>query len=62
MSNVEASECVDQPLNVHWCYRIAKGNKIIVPIMAMHRSRELWGDDAMEFKYVRFLPQRVRIR
>nr|BED42949.1 cytochrome P450 monooxygenase [Trametes versicolor] len=40
----------DRHGKLHSEIRIAKGNKIIVPIMAMHRSRELWGEDAMEFK------------
>ncbi|OJT02509.1 Cytochrome P450 3A12 [Trametes pubescens] len=40
----------DRQGKVHSEIRIAKGNKIIVPIMAMHRSREIWGEDAMEFK------------
>ncbi|OSC99351.1 cytochrome P450 [Trametes coccinea BRFM310] len=30
--------------------RIAKGNKVILPILALHRSKEIWGEDALEFK------------
>ncbi|KAI0633787.1 cytochrome P450 [Trametes polyzona] len=30
--------------------RIAKGNKVVVPILAVHRSKDIWGEDAMEFK------------
>ncbi|KAI0360867.1 cytochrome P450 [Trametes cingulata] len=30
--------------------RIAKGNRVALPILAMHRSKEIWGDDVLEFK------------
>ncbi|KZV68237.1 cytochrome P450 [Peniophora sp. CONT] len=30
--------------------RIAKGNRIIIPLMAMNQSQALWGNDAFEFK------------
>ncbi|KAI9059129.1 cytochrome P450 [Trametes sanguinea] len=30
--------------------RIAKGNKVVLPILALHRSKEIWGEDALEFK------------
>ncbi|KAI0824809.1 cytochrome P450 [Trametes gibbosa] len=30
--------------------RIAKGNKVVIPILAMHRSKEIWGEDVLEFK------------
>ena len=33
---------------------ISKGDPIFIPILAMNRSRELWGPDAHEFKYVAF--------
>ncbi|CDO75988.1 hypothetical protein BN946_scf184922.g1 [Trametes cinnabarina] len=29
---------------------IAKGNKVVLPILALHRSKEIWGEDALEFK------------
>ncbi|KAI8989048.1 cytochrome P450 [Trametes punicea] len=32
------------------CIRIAKGNKIIIPIIHMHRSKDIWGEDALEFR------------
>ncbi|OJT05109.1 Cytochrome P450 72A14 [Trametes pubescens] len=35
---------------VHHEIRIAKGNKVIIPILAAHRSKEIWGEDALEFK------------
>ncbi|KAI0644488.1 cytochrome P450 [Trametes meyenii] len=30
--------------------RIAKGNRVVLPVMALHRSKEIWGEDALEFK------------
>ncbi|OSC99352.1 cytochrome P450 [Trametes coccinea BRFM310] len=30
--------------------RIAKGNLVMLPILALHRSKEIWGEDALEFK------------
>lgn len=30
--------------------RISKGSAIIIPILALNRSKKLWGDDAFEFK------------
>ncbi|KAI0373446.1 cytochrome P450 [Pilatotrama ljubarskyi] len=35
---------------VHYGIKIAKGNKVVIPILAVHRSKALWGEDAMEFK------------
>ena len=32
--------------------RIAKGDSILLPILAINRSKRLWGPDAYEFKYV----------
>jgi len=29
---------------------IAKGDRIIIPILAMNRSKDIWGEDAYEFK------------
>ncbi|CDO75989.1 hypothetical protein BN946_scf184922.g2 [Trametes cinnabarina] len=31
--------------------RIAKGNLVMLPILALHRSQEIWGEDALEFRY-----------
>ena len=33
---------------------ISKGDPIFIPILAINRSRELWGPDAHEFKWVSF--------
>lgn len=34
------------------CRRINKGQEMVIPILALNRSKSLWGEDAMEFKYV----------
>ncbi|KII91550.1 hypothetical protein PLICRDRAFT_51689 [Plicaturopsis crispa FD-325 SS-3] len=40
---------------------IAKGNGVIIPILSINRSKELWGEDALEFKPDRWdnLPESV---
>ncbi|KAI0633788.1 cytochrome P450 [Trametes polyzona] len=35
---------------VHNEIRIAKGNRFGIPILAMHRSKAIWGEDALEFR------------
>ncbi|KAI0633802.1 cytochrome P450 [Trametes polyzona] len=30
--------------------RIAKGDEVVVPILSVHRSKAIWGDDALDFK------------
>jgi cytochrome P450 len=35
--------------------RISKGDTIFIPILAMNRRKELWGEDADEFKPERWL-------
>jgi hypothetical protein len=35
-------------------YRIRKGDLVTVPIMRLHKSKEIWGEDAAEFRYVSF--------
>ena len=32
--------------------RVTKGDSIAIPIAALNRSKEMWGEDALEFKYV----------
>lgn len=32
--------------------RIAKGDRISIPILAVHTSKDIWGEDALEFKSV----------
>lgn len=32
--------------------RVCKGQTIQIPILALNRSKEIWGEDAREFKYV----------
>ena len=31
---------------------VSKDDIIFIPILIMNRSKELWGEDAFEFKYV----------
>ena len=40
--------------------RIAKGNRVVIPIMGMNQSRLLWGDDALEFRYDEVVAARSR--
>ncbi|EIM87513.1 cytochrome P450 [Stereum hirsutum FP-91666 SS1] len=42
--------------------RVNKGDTIFIPILAINRSKELWGEDASEFKPERWdnLPEAVR--
>ena len=35
--------------------RIAKGNRVIVPLLAINQSTALWGEDALEWKPERWL-------
>ena len=32
--------------------RVSKGDTIFIPILVINRSKEIWGEDALEFKYV----------
>jgi len=41
---------VDTKGVTHNVIRVCKGDMISIPILALNRSRELWGEDAMEFK------------
>ncbi|KAI0644393.1 cytochrome P450 [Trametes meyenii] len=41
---------VDRFGNVHNEIRIARGNKVVLPILALHRSKEIWGKNALEFR------------
>ncbi|KAI0824243.1 cytochrome P450 [Trametes gibbosa] len=34
---------------------IAKGNRVVIPILTVHRSKEIWGEDVLEFKPERWL-------
>ncbi|KAI0673974.1 cytochrome P450 [Trametes maxima] len=36
--------------NTHNEIRIAKGEKVVIPILAFHRSKDIWGEGALEFK------------
>ncbi len=35
--------------------RISKGASILIPILALNRSKKYWGEDAHEFKCVTIL-------
>ncbi|KAI0329989.1 cytochrome P450 [Cubamyces sp. BRFM 1775] len=41
---------VDRNGQVQDSIKISKGTPIIIPILALNRSKKLWGDDAFEFK------------
>ncbi|KAI0329991.1 cytochrome P450 [Cubamyces sp. BRFM 1775] len=41
---------VDRHGQVQDCIRISKGSPILIPILALNRSKKLWGEDAFEFK------------
>ena len=44
---------VANPMNIlSLSHSVSKGDPILIPIMAINRSRELWGSDGLEFKYV----------
>ena len=32
-------------------HRIKKGDTLLIPVLALNRSKSIWGDDALEFKY-----------
>ena len=32
------------------CDRVSKGDLVFIPLLSTNRSKELWGEDAMEFK------------
>jgi len=38
----------DSPSLAH---RIKKGDTLLIPVLALNRSKSIWGDDASEFKY-----------
>lgn len=33
-------------------FTLGKGENVVIPILAMNRDKAIWGEDAMEFKYV----------
>lgn len=49
---------VDRHGNVCDHIRVGKGDMVFIPILAMNRKKELWGEDAHEFKYVVFVFKR----
>nr|BED42950.1 cytochrome P450 monooxygenase [Trametes versicolor] len=40
----------DRHGKMHSEIRVTKGQKFVVPVMALHRSAEIWGEDAREFR------------
>ncbi|GBE88427.1 cytochrome P450 [Sparassis crispa] len=46
---------VDTRGEIHDSIRIAKGSNIFIPILAVNRSKALWGDDAHEFRPDRWI-------
>jgi hypothetical protein len=44
---------IGRRLRIHCCIsRIRKGEPVVIPILSINRSKELWGEDANEFKCV----------
>lgn len=43
---------VDVRGQVHDAVRVSKGSPIFIPILAINRSKALWGEDAHEFRWV----------
>ncbi|EIW62528.1 cytochrome P450 [Trametes versicolor FP-101664 SS1] len=41
---------IDKYGKVHHEIPIGKGNKVVIPILAAHRSKAIWGEDVLEFK------------
>ena len=46
---------VDVRGQVHDAVRVSKGSPIFIPILAINRSKALWGEDAHEWKPERWL-------
>ncbi|KAI0643935.1 cytochrome P450 [Trametes meyenii] len=46
---------VDRFGQVQDSIRISKGSSITIPILSLNRSKQLWGEDALEFKWVTHL-------
>ena len=44
--------CAIHALATYSCllWSIAKGNRIVIPLMGMNQWGSLWGNDALEFK------------
>lgn len=40
----------DYMIRIH-C-RVSKGDRVIIPILALNVLKEIWGEDAYEFKFV----------
>ncbi|KAJ3557677.1 hypothetical protein NM688_g1344 [Phlebia brevispora] len=50
-----AKPFTDRHGKVHDSIHVSKGSTIILPIAVLNRSKELWGEDALEFKPERWL-------
>jgi len=46
---------VDAHGRMHDSIRIGKGSPVVIPILAMNRSKRIWGEDAYDFKPERWL-------
>jgi hypothetical protein len=43
-----------EPVGVHHkpVDRIQQGDSVMIPMLAMNRAKDVWGDDAMDFRYI----------
>jgi cytochrome P450 family 313 len=40
-------------------YEVPEGSNLFLPIMKIHRSKKIWGEDAMEFRPERFEKEEI---
>ena len=48
-------DSIHHPSNLYCIISIGKGDKILIPLLMMNRSKFFWGEDALEFRRVLLL-------